>query len=267
MHQSILRKGVLFLLVLSFLFVGCGDDDKPTNPLDNVFAAEETFSFKVEAGDLTRINISAVSGAITIVGEAGLDSASISGTKRVESTSTEDAEERLEQLSVNVEEIGGGLYVSTVQPSDTEGREYTVDYVIRIPVDIVVHCFQVAGIVTVRDMEAAVAVDNTSGQIILDGVSGSTEMSVTAGQIIGSASVPEGGTMAMNVTSGSITLGIPQNTSASFLATVTTGTVTVANLVLSDEVVTTTRVSGTLGDGQGEITLSVTAGNIVVTGE
>lgn len=267
MFKSILKTAVPFLLSFLVLSAGCGDDDDPTGPIDNRFTATENFSFKFDAADLARIGISAISGTVTVVGETGLDSAEVSGVKRVISTTLKDAEDHLSEIQVSVEKTGDGLFVDTDQPSDSAGREYTVDYVISIPDSSIVNCSNVAGVITVRNIEGAVSVVNTAGEIILDGLSGNTNLNVTAGNITGSASLPVDGTMAMSVTSGNITLTIPRSTSASFLATVTTGNITVSNLTLSNEVVTPTTVSGTLGTGQGEITLNVVAGSIVVAGE
>ncbi len=66
---------------------------------------------------------------------------------------------------------------------------------------------------------------------------------------------------------GQINLSIPQSTSASFAARVTTGSISVTDLVLNDQYVTPTIVTGTLGTGSGSIDLQIITGNIRVTGE
>ena len=70
----------------------------------------------------------------------------------------------------------------------------------------------------------------------------------------------------MSKVNGSIQLSIPQNTSAEFSATVTIGDISVSNLVLQNQESTPNSLRGTLGAGQGTISLSTVNGNIRVTG-
>lgn len=71
----------------------------------------------------------------------------------------------------------------------------------------------------------------------------------------------------MKTVSGDSNLAIPVNTSAEFSAVVNIGNISVSNLVLQNEVTTSTFRSGTLGSGQGTITLETEVlGNISVSG-
>ena len=70
----------------------------------------------------------------------------------------------------------------------------------------------------------------------------------------------------MNTVNGNITLDLPTNTSAEFSANVNSGSIVISNLVLQSEVITPTSVTGTLGNGEGEISLETVTGDINVSG-
>ena len=96
---------------------------------------------------------------------------------------------------------------------------------------------------------------------------GDAVVNLVTGNIESKVTLPLNGTIEMNTFVGDINLDIPVNTSADFSAMVNDGSIDVANLVLQDEVSTSDSVSGTLGGGEGMITLeSEFAGDINVTG-
>ncbi|MGB2989370.1 MAG: hypothetical protein WBC98_05380, partial [Candidatus Zixiibacteriota bacterium] len=63
-----------------------------------------------------------------------------------------------------------------------------------------------------------------------------------------------------------IELDIPQNTSAEFSATVVTGTISISDLILQNQVSTPGSLSGTVGSGEGTISLNVVTGSVSVKG-
>lgn len=70
----------------------------------------------------------------------------------------------------------------------------------------------------------------------------------------------------MATVNGNISLSIPDDTSAELLAQVTNGNISTSGLVLQNQVVTGTSLRGTLGAGDGQITLGTVNGNITATG-
>jgi len=78
--------------------------------------------------------------------------------------------------------------------------------------------------------------------------------------------LPEDGTINLNLVTGNIELDIPQNTSAEFSAAVVTGTISISDLVLQNQVSTSGSLSGTLGNGEGTISLNVVTGSVNVQG-
>ena len=78
--------------------------------------------------------------------------------------------------------------------------------------------------------------------------------------------LPEDGTINLNLVTGNIELDIPQSTSAEFSASVVTGTISLSDLVLQNQASTPGSLTGTLGSGEGTISLNVVTGSISVQG-
>jgi hypothetical protein len=116
-------------------------------------------------------------------------------------------------------------------------------------------------------MDKEVSVTNTAGDVVLIGIVGDARVSLLTGNIESEVTLPLNGTIEMDTFIGDINLDIPVDTSADFSAMATDGSIDVVNLVLQDEVSSSDSVSGTLGSGEGLITLeSEFGGDINVTG-
>jgi DUF4097 and DUF4098 domain-containing protein YvlB len=86
------------------------------------------------------------------------------------------------------------------------------------------------------------------------------------GQITASVTLPSAGEIDMSLVNGNVDLRIPQTTSAQFSATVAIGSISLTNLSLSNETVTPNSRTGTLGGGDGTISLDAGNGTIAVQG-
>jgi len=261
---------IMFVLITTcILWINCSDD-KSVDSSDNVdntdFVAEESFSFGGDIKNHSQLRLEAINGNVTITGISESDSVIITGEKRVGSESTEDAEEHLQELEVSVQDLGNEVFVKTIQPEETYGRSYTVNYTITLPKNLTVLANNVNGTVTIDSINNTVSVDNVNGQVMLDEISGGVSVNLVNGLTQSEVILPLDGTIGMTTVNGSIELGIPQNTSAEFSARVTNGNISVSNLVLQNEVSTPNSLRGTLGGGQGTISLSTVNGNIRVTG-
>jgi DUF4097 and DUF4098 domain-containing protein YvlB len=264
------KKFVIGVLLSACIYwVSCGKDksvDSNGDVANANFVAKESFSFKVRLFDHTRLRLEAISGSVAITGESGSDSVLITGERRVGSESTQDAEEHLQLLQVTVQDLGNEIFVKTSQPDQTHGRSYVVDYSITLPESLDVLVDHVSGIVEIASVDNGVSVDHVSGQVSLDEVFGSAQVNLISGEIEAQVTLPKDGIINFSLVSGSIELNIPQNTSAEFSAKVTSGTISISDLVLQNQVSTTDSVTGTLGSGEGTISLNVFSGFISVSG-
>ena len=269
MKRDLAKFVVLVALAACLLWINCGSDktvdsDGDVNNTD--FVAKESFSFRVDVVDHSRLRLEGVSGTITISGEPESDSVLITGERRVGSESTQDAEAHLPLLQVTVQEIGNEIYVKTTQPEQTHGRSYVVDYTITVPEGFVVSVNHVTGIVSINSVKNSVSVNHVTGQVLLDEISSSAVVSLVTGEIEAEVILPEDGTINFNLVTGIVELNIPQSTSAEFSAKVVTGTISLSDLVLQNQVSTPGSLSGTLGSGEGTISLNVVTGSVNVQG-
>ena len=270
------RNYPLFLFLLTSIILtscgGGGDINFNTPIVSNFppvgntdFEAVDVFSDEVPVTNHTLFKLTGKGGEITITGKSDANSVIISAIKRVKSETFEDATAQLKELEVNVRDLATEIRVDTIQPVD-DGRIYSVDYTITLPRFLKINVNNLGGNVTLDSIDNDVTVMNNSGNVTLRNILGSAVIVLVAGTIEGEVTLPLNGVIDMTTLSGDINLDIPVNTSATFSAAVSIGNISVSNLVLQNEVVTSTSLSGTLGSGQGRITLETQFGNISVSG-
>ncbi len=254
-------------MMLLIAMSGCSDGTSTVNGSNPQFEASEDFRFAYEVSAQTELGLAAVSGSIDIVGVPGLDSVYIEGTKRVvSSVGQTDADNRLGTLQVFALSNSGDFSIETDLPQNTEGRQYLVDYEIRMPDDLSLVISQVAGSVEIDSMHNSVTLSNVTGAVDLSDMAGNLAVSVVTGALDVSCEVPAGGMVSLTTVTGRLSLTIQTSTSANLQANTVTGGIGVYNLALSNAVIQPHHVSGVLGVGNGSITLSATTGNISVTG-
>ena len=245
--------GLVVLLSGCLLLLSCADDSPAGSSAgDQVantdYAAEAGFHHRLDAAGRTRLRLEGVSGGITVAGEAPSDSVVIAGVRRVRSESTQDAEAHLHLLEVVVNAGTDEVSVETDQPDKSYGRSYEVDYDVLLPADF--------------DVDIA----DVNGQVVVDDVSGDTSISLVNGEVVAQVTMTPGGVVAIAVVNGGIGLSIPKTTSAEFAAAIVNGSISMSGLVLHDPVITSDSRQGTLGSGDGTISLSVVNGTISVVG-
>lgn len=269
MKNTRIKLSIAILFITCIFGLSCGKDkvvDSGKNVSNTDFVAKESFSFTVAVEDHARLRLEGVNGNITVTGKSDSDSVLITGEKRVGSESIEDAQEHLQVLEVKVQDLGDEVFVKTIQPEKTYGRNYSVDYNVTLPRNLQVFADNVNGTVIVNSLDNAAWVDNVNGQVTLNGIFGSAGVTLINGQIEGEITLPSGGAIGMSVVNGNIGLNIPTATSAEFSASVTNGTISFYNLYLQNQVSAPDSLTGRLGDGQGIILLITVNGNISVSG-
>jgi DUF4097 and DUF4098 domain-containing protein YvlB len=265
----------VFWVLISMSLIACGNGDMNFNvergnfvpPVNTDFEAREPFSYLVQVGNSSRLRLEGINGEVYIAGSSGSTAVMVTGIKRVRSFSAEDAEEHLPHLTVNVQSLPGEVFVETVQPHDTWGRSYVVDYTITVPKDLEIQLANDNGVVTLDSIDNDVTVNNENGDVTLMQIGGSASVNVVNGMIDGKITVPLDGSISLNTVNGTIALAIPTDTSAEFSAAVTIGSISSSNLVFQNEVRTPGSLSGRLGNGQGTISLEAEqTGSVQVSG-
>jgi hypothetical protein len=256
----------IFILILVFALASCYVVDPIDHVSDTNFSAKAPFSFDIPVNEQKHIEIEGINGQITISGEAGLSSVKIWGERIVQSDSYADAEEHLENLEVLVSDGHDKINVKTDQPTVTHGRSYQVIYNIIIPDNWDVAVENVNGQIEIDSLNADIAIGLVNGDLVLTNILGNIITGVTNGTIYGKITLPVNGICAMCSVNGQIQLGIPRTTSAALTARVTNGTVSVTNLTLNNMVSSRNSVCGTIGSGQGTISVESVNGTISVSG-
>jgi hypothetical protein len=259
---------VIFSLASCAVFISCNDtvtqvDDEVSN---TDFVATEAFYFSIAAQNRSMFSIAGINGNININGVSNTDSVIITGQKSVGSESVSDAQASLQNLNVVVQELTDGVSVQTDQPEQTGGRNYNVNYQITLPKDFLISAGNVNGIVSVDSINNTVNAANVNGQVLLTDIVGSSAVSLVNGQIAAKITLPLNGTIGLANVNGNVALQIPINSSAEFSAGLVNGIITITNLTLQNQVNTNTKVTGTLGNGEGTISLATVNGYISATG-
>jgi DUF4097 and DUF4098 domain-containing protein YvlB len=299
MMKKIMMMFVL-LLTMSLVLLGCGRDGSVCHKIDHY--VEEPFSFTVDFEDHTRLRLAGITGDVEVTGQPDAEAIIISGHRRVGSSSTVDARARLGDLRVDVQDLGSEVIVRTIQPADTEGASYIVNYTITLPPDVEILVGNKIGTVAVDGVHNTVTVNASTGTVILCQINGSACVDaansttylqdihgnvwadvlnggVSLHRIEGDihAEVKNGsigcqtillpkGVIDLRSVNGGVSLKIPETTSAQLTASVTNGNIDISNLPLHNQSCTNNCVTGQLRDGNGTICLQVVNGGISVSG-
>jgi len=207
-----------------------------------------------------------ISGSITLQTFENQDVLKISGERRIESESIDDARENLHRLQVEIIEGSEEIYITTKQPEQNQGRNYKVMYIVELPQDWDVNLNQVNGNIEINNLQGDASIALVNGNVKLINSNGSTAANLVNGTINAVLRIPTPGYCHLNSVNGQILLSIPDTTSAQFRAAVVNGSVGVNNLILQNLQSTNKEVRGKLGEGDGSIDLQLVNGTIVVNG-
>jgi len=241
---------VSFLAVFaSVALTGCGGGGVDVNvsvpPVRNTdFVASEPIDFNLVSTGRTRLVLAAVNGSVIVTGTPAASNITIGGERRVGSDSLADAQAQLPNLQVEVQETGSDILVRTVQPQNSGGRSYQVDYLISVPAML------------------ALSIVHVNGKIELSGLSSNVKTSLVNGRTEAALQVPAGGVIDLKGENGDIDLHVPLATSATLSAQVGIGTILLQDHLLHNEVRSNTTLHGTLGAGGATVTLKTNIGSI-----
>jgi hypothetical protein len=264
LSKSFIHGFTACTILLTALCSSCSDEN-PAEP-EEENGARETSSFDVDVVNHTRIRLEGINGSIHMAGSTGATAVHIDGERRVTADNIADLDSYLDSVQVEVSDLTDSVLVKTVQPQDPGDLTYLVNYQITFPPQLEVIITNINGTVNVESTDNPVSVRNTNGDVVLGEISGDCMVAVVNGTIRGDVTIPPGGAINQSTVIGNLHLDIPQNTSAELSATAVGGSVSIVNLELEDEDSTSSVATGTLGDGQGTITLRTNVGNIIITG-
>ena len=106
------------------------------------------------------------------------------------------------------------ILIRTVQPQNTRGRNFIVNYTITVPDTLELQVSNITGVIRIESIKNTVVVNNITGEIDLDHIVGSVDARVITGVINGRLTVPLDGTLNLSTMTGKIDVDIPSNSSA-----------------------------------------------------
>ena len=237
-------------------------------------AVEVSASFfrSVSASGLNSLNLVGGAGTVTIQGQPGQSQPGqseilIHAQRRVRADTRREAEEALRNLRVMVGFQGPTLQIETRHPDPPRGRTYLVDYEITVPEHFQLSLVNGSGNLGVVNLQGNLTIESGNGDIILEDFRGSSWVSLGNGEIDGKLILPLQGHLVHTVGNGGIRLQVQQEVSAEFSAQVGNGTIDLSGLEFSIWASGPGFAQGTLGTGQGSITLSVGNGWVRVEGQ
>ncbi len=254
--------GIVFLVV----YAVCGCDNDPGCPGPPEFEASDSFEYEAGLAGHDSFQLVGINGSIEIIGVTDAVTVEIWGEKTVRAGSQSLADDLLDDVQIQISETGNRIIVRTVQPTDNGERDFEVDYHVRIPRSWLVDVQHINGAVTISTVDDAVHLSLINGDADLTEVSGDVNVHVTNGQVAADVTPPATGTCRIVIINGTIVLDLPQLLSAAFSAFVVNGTVQVAGFDLTGWTTTPTSMIGTIGSGDGTVSLQATNGSIVVNG-
>jgi hypothetical protein len=261
-----IKKNILYIILSGILFIGlsCCIDDSCSSCQDSL--ASESFDYQMPADGIEKFGIKGVNGSIEIIGHAGTDSIRVWGEKMIRSSSEPDAELRLNDLEVMIQNNNNQMSVETKQPSQSNGRSYEVDYHIIVPNRLKVKVESVIGEIHILDIQNDIESELVNGNIGIQNNQGSCRCALVNGQIESQLTLGNSDVCILSSVNGNIILNVPDTTSAMIEASVSIGSISFSGLQIQNLNTTKTTASGTLGRGTGFIQVSTVNGNIEVSG-
>ena len=255
------------LLLIHIALVSClGMACSGLGPNDTDVDATAAFADTIAITTSTRLVLRAINGTVVVTGNMPAGTVIVEGVRRVRSDRITDARDRLNDISVRITELGNAVNVTTEHLKDPDGRSYEVDYRVFVPPTFQVDVEQVNGEISVQELRDEIVVSSVNGSVDVTDVSGNLRVTVTNGAIGADVTLRAGGGVDLRTVNGDVNLTIPTNTSSTLEAMVVNGSIKITNLLLNGQTITSSRVTGTLGGGNGTITLMVTNGGIEAIG-
>jgi hypothetical protein len=234
----------------------------------------EQFEYKEEHTQTIELTLPTVlvlentNGTVEVTGSDTTNDMHLEITKKVRSSSLEDAEDHIGDIEITIDGKLQEVDVTVEHPMSTE-RDYEVDFAITLPTDLPLANLNLGnGDISVSSIKGDFVLALGNGSITLEeNVSTGIAAELGNGDIDADVTLADSCTVSFGVGNGSLELTIPKNTNAKVEATVGLGEITYTGLTFEDLLVTGTTLEGILGEGKGYIGLHVGNGNIRLEGK
>lgn len=206
------RNLLALVMALSVPALAAGQTRPHASPAERVLAlayagsqgAEqtETFSRTFNTGPRGTLDLSNLSGSITVTGGPGGEIA-VTAVKRARDREGRSAKEQMDLVSIDIAERSGRVEVRTHYPRNERNFRVSVDYEVRVPAEATVLLRSVSGNVTVRDVRGEIRAESVSGSLKATGTGRNVFLKSVSGGIEATGS-PADAELTLQTVSGTV---------------------------------------------------------------
>lgn len=249
-------RSAALLLATALLPAGCEDSAAPPATLEE----RESGSFVL--GTVTRVHVANEVGPVRVEGESVGPVIRWSIDKRVTAPTAELARDALDGIALHwaAAADSGAVRVVPLPLSATIFGEAALS--LGVPAATACVIDSLLGEASVRYLQADVGIRGGDPVSVLDHAG--NVLVVAQGGVTVRAILSAPASCVVSSAAGTIDVAVPANTAATVTLAAPGGTISVEGLVLTGVVQTDHSLTGTLGNGDGEIRLAAAAGNVVL---
>ncbi len=253
-------KYVVSLLLCSLLLdarVACGCDNdnskyEKTRRLSAPFAPGQTLYLQNNVGE------------ITVTG-ADLTECNVTAIITAKAETAEKAEKLAEEVSIKLQPSGDKLSIKAEAPADKSKCSINVNFNITVPKQAALQLETNVGAININNITQPIKVETNVGAISCKEITGDTNIKTNVGEVIVFYSQTAPGACNANIKTdiGKIDFTAPPNLSAQVNLSANLGSIE-TSLPLTVKGKINQKTSGTIGKGEGKVTLKANIGSIKI---
>lgn len=249
-------KKLSVILVFPLLIYACnsGDDVR----------VEKTETRDFSSSRIQKLRVKTENGAIeTTAGDEG--SINVVFEHWATGISMAAAEDNLRDINVRiVTDTDSEMLIIDVNIPNSMTTDYGSNIFAEVPASIQLDLETSNGAITIENTERDARLKTSNGKIKVRNHRGDLDGKTSNGQIEADMVLPKDGECKLETSNGNIILSIPSTTSAEIEASTSNGNVTVQGLDIVVSKMERTEFEGEIGDGDGDIELKSSNGNITI---
>jgi len=250
-----MRKCIVIVFIPLFLYA-CGASDE--------VRVEKTESREFSSSQIREIELKTENGVVKGNARSG-DSIYVVFDKWATGNDREDAEDNLKDIEILItEDTASEVLIIDVDIPDNTTIDYGSDVSIEFPASTELELRSSNGSITIEDTDGDAKLRTSNGKITVRNHYGNLDGETSNGEIDVDIVLPDDGDCKLKTSNGNIVLSIPGSTSADIEASTSNGEIETRSLDFDNVESTDREFEGKMGDGDGDIELETSNGNILI---
>jgi hypothetical protein len=247
---------LLCSLLLDARIACCCDNDKAK------YEKTEHLSSPIAPGQTLELQNNV--GKITVTG-ADVKDCNVTATITAKATTEEKAEKLAEEVQIKLQPHGDKLHIKTEAPDNKSEQSITIDFDITVPKETALQLAADVGEINITDITKSIKAETDVGAISCKEITGDIDIQTNVGEVKVLYSRTAPGTCNANIKTdiGEINFAAPPDLSAKVNASTDIGSIE-TSLPLTIKGILGKKSSGTIGKGEGKITLETNIGSIKI---